>query len=103
MRRTIMADKKVTDAAWALLHFIAPSVHTAQVREQGNDEEALLGLPYVFLGSGQFQAMVGQAREGALLDLAGYLGDEPLRRILQHRRLQRESPPALTTLHQRTA
>jgi len=62
-----------------------------------------LDLPHVFLGSGQFQAILDQAREPTLLDLAGYLHDEPVGRIFQHHRLQREAPLSFSALDQRTA
>ncbi len=76
--------KVVQQREQLLLESSALRVHVPQLREQRSHKEALLGLPHIFLGSGQFQAMVDEAREGALPDLAGYLGEEPLRCILQH-------------------
>src|SRR5947209_17818648 len=64
-----------------LLQSSALRVHVPQLREQRSHKEALLSLPHIFLGSGQFQAMVDEAREGALLDVAGYLDEAALRRL----------------------
>ncbi len=37
----------------SLLHFGSLRVHTAHLREQRSHNEALLGLPHIFTGSGQ--------------------------------------------------
>ncbi len=86
-----------------LLYRGSHRVGAAQVRQNGSHNEALLGLPHIFLGGSQFQTMLDQAREPALLDLAGHLRNEPCRHILHHDRLQREAPLSQAPLNERAA
>ena len=86
-----------------LLQINSPPVHTPYLREQRSHNEPLLSLAHVFFGGGQCQALLDQPGEPALLDLAGHLGDEACRRILQDHRLQREAARALPQFDQRAA
>src|SRR6266446_6265528 len=83
-----------------LLHFGSLRVHVAQARQNWGHDEPLLGLPHVFTGIGQFQSMLDETSEPALLDLAARLRDELRGRILQHHRLQRKASRLFPPLHQ---
>ncbi len=86
-----------------LLYRGSQRVGAAQASQNGGHNEALLGLPHIFLAGSQFQTMLDQARASALLDLAGHLCNEPCRHIFHHDRLQREAPLSLAPLNKRTA
>ena len=83
-----------------LLQINSPPVHTPYLREQRSHNEPLLSLAHVFFGGGQFQTMLDQASQPALLDLTGRLRDEPRGRVFQHHGLQREAPRTVSSLDQ---
>src|SRR5260221_11376002 len=78
-------------------------VSVAQASQDGSHKEALLDLPHIVLGGRQFQTILDQARETALLKLAGHLRNEPCHHIFHHDRLQREAPLSQAPLNKRTA
>ena len=86
-----------------LLQSRSLQVRAAQAHKQGSYDEALLDLPHVFTRGGQFQSLLDQMRQPALLDLAGRLRDEACGGILQHHRLQGEASRPLPVLDQAAA
>ena len=67
-----------------LLYRGSQRVGVAKASQNGGHNEALLGLPDLFLGGGQLQTMLGQAKASALPDLADHLRNEPCRHIFHH-------------------
>src|SRR6266849_10299895 len=86
-----------------LLYRGSQRVGVAKASQNGGHNEALLGLPHIFLAGSQFQTMLDQTRASALLDLTDHLRNEPCRHIFHHDRLQREAPLQLARLNERAA
>jgi len=86
-----------------LLHFASPRVQTAQACQDGGYDEPLLRLPHVFTGSGLRKPMLDEAREPALLDLAGRLLNEQPCHVFQHHRVQCKAARQLSPLDERAA
>ena len=75
-----------------------PRLRALQTGQQGDHEQALLGLPHIVLDLGLREAMREEQREPALPDLLARRADQPASHVLQHHRLQGKAARALPAL-----
>src|SRR5579859_7589830 len=95
--------KLVQEGKEVFLKRRTPRVEAAQASQNGGHQQAPLGLPHIVLAGSQLQPMLNQAKASALLDLVGYLCNEPCHHIFHHDRLQHETSLEFSHLNERAA